>query len=69
MHEGSRIVLGRRMTARSYRTYSRAFQVLLAVADGVTWLYFFGIPFLPNALPHLSDIGPVIHFFARGLQQ
>jgi hypothetical protein len=54
---------------RRYREYSRPFKVLIGIADAVTWLYFFGVPFLPRLLPHLSDVGIVIRFFAEGLRK
>jgi hypothetical protein len=54
---------------RRYRLYDPRFRVLLGVADMVTWLYFFGVPFLPNALPHLSDFSPIVKFFMEGIKQ
>ena len=54
---------------RRYWEYSRPFKVLLGIADAMTWLYFFGVPFFPHLLPHLSDFGIVIRFFAEGLRR
>ncbi len=56
------------MPHRRYHEYSRPFRVLLAVADLVTWVYFFGIPF-SDRLRHLSDLGRVIQFVVHGVQQ
>jgi hypothetical protein len=64
-----KIALGRRMSYRRYREYSQPFRVLLALTNIVVWVYFFGIPFFPKAVPHLSDIQPIIQFFVKGLQQ
>ncbi len=54
---------------RRYREYSRPFKVLLGITNALTWLYFFGVPFLPRLLPHLSDFGRVVNFFVEGLKR
>ena len=53
---------------RRYRLYASQFRVFLGIADMVTWLYFFGVPFFPNALPHLSDFSHVVNFFVEGFK-
>jgi hypothetical protein len=54
---------------RRYREYSLSFKVLLGITDAVTWLYFFGVPFFPHLLPHLSSFQPVIQFFIEGMRK
>jgi hypothetical protein len=61
-----------RMSARPHRRYYQydpAFRVLLGAVDFLLWLYFFGVPFFPNALPHLSSFGIVIRFFVEGFRR
>jgi hypothetical protein len=54
---------------RRYYQYSRSFRVLIGLTDFMIWLYFFGVPFFPNLLPHLSSFQPVIQFFIEGMRK
>lgn len=62
------IVVRRPMPHRKYSEYTVGLRVLLAIADIVTWAYFFGIPFLPNALPHLADYSVIVNLFTEELR-
>jgi hypothetical protein len=53
----------------NYRGYDQPFQILLGIADILTWLYFFGIPFFPTLLPHLTDITVVVQFLIDGAKK
>lgn len=62
------IAMRRPVSYRRYRQYDRPFTILLGLTDIVTWLYFFGIPFLPTTLPHLANFGTFIAFVREGIR-
>jgi hypothetical protein len=55
--------------SRRYYTYDLPFPILLAIADSVTYIYFFGIPFFPEWIPQVGDIHMVVQFFMEGFRK
>jgi hypothetical protein len=58
---------GRQRRAYTARGQERGivFLILLAVVDVLLFLYFFGVPWFPDAVPHIGNPGIV----AEGIKQ
>jgi hypothetical protein len=51
-----------------YVAYSGLFQFLLLVAVVLTYIYFFGVPGVPDLLPHLCRYDPIWDFLVKGFE-